>query len=211
MEIHPPTKPIESMKDFLVHLSIITIGILIALGLEQAVEGWHHYEVGEEARKNIVSEIRDNQRELEGDRALVAKNEENLRHALEVIRQYLAHQKPKDATVAIAVNGADLNSTSWNTALATGALGYMGYADAKKFTRAYHLQEMLERVQDEEFRIGAQALMPMKYSPKGPESMTDEQLRATERDILAALAGVTQWAQLAAQLSDEYARVLKAS
>jgi hypothetical protein len=34
MELHLPG-PIRSLKDFLTHLGIITLGILIALGLEQ--------------------------------------------------------------------------------------------------------------------------------------------------------------------------------
>lgn len=45
MEIHPPAKPVESLKDCLVHLSIITIGILIAWALEQGVEAWRHYDL----------------------------------------------------------------------------------------------------------------------------------------------------------------------
>src|SRR5262245_35672460 len=47
MDIHPPTKPIESAKDFVIHLSMIVIGILIAIGLEQTVEAWHHHECWE--------------------------------------------------------------------------------------------------------------------------------------------------------------------
>lgn len=34
MEVHPPHEPIHSWRDFLLHLLTITIGLLIALGLE---------------------------------------------------------------------------------------------------------------------------------------------------------------------------------
>lgn len=37
MEVHPPHKPIHSVKEFMVHLLAITIGLLIALGLEASV------------------------------------------------------------------------------------------------------------------------------------------------------------------------------
>jgi hypothetical protein len=38
MEIHAPEGPVRSVKDFLVHLSMITLGIVIALSLEGALE-----------------------------------------------------------------------------------------------------------------------------------------------------------------------------
>jgi hypothetical protein len=56
---------------------MITIGILIALGFEQAVEAWHHHELGVPARENILSEIHDNKREVDGVRAIVKGDREN--------------------------------------------------------------------------------------------------------------------------------------
>ena len=38
MEIHARHGQVQSLRDVAVHLAIVTIGILIALGLEQAVE-----------------------------------------------------------------------------------------------------------------------------------------------------------------------------
>jgi hypothetical protein len=93
MEIHPPTKPVESVKDFLIHLSMITIGILIALGLEQAVEAWHHRELGLQARENIVNELRDNKIEIDKVRDAMGKDRDQLVHTLATVRQFLAHEK----------------------------------------------------------------------------------------------------------------------
>ena len=210
MEIHPPTRPIESAKDFLLHLFMIVLGILIALGLEQAVEAWHHHEMGVEARENILQEIRDNQKEIAGEHRLIEKNKEDMQHTLQVVRQFLAHQKLKVNSMSLSVNNADLNSTSWTTAGATGALGYMGYAEAKRFARAYEIQELLQHVQEDRMRSVVHALTPVNFSGNGPDSMTDEQLREVERGVLDCLAQASQWEQLAAQLDDEYSRVLKA-
>ena len=208
MEIHPPTNPIESVKDFFLHLSMIVI--LIALGLEQAAEAWHHHELGAQARENILTEVRDNKREIDGERALVAKNKERLQHTLEVIRQVLAHKKLRNAEMSVNASGASLNSTSWTTAAATGALAYMGYAEAKKFARAYDLQAMVLRLQEDEVRMAAQTLAPVAFSAGGPDTLSAEQLRNCERDVENCLAALSVWDQLAAQLSDEYGRVLKA-
>lgn len=41
MDLHPPGGPVRSLKDFFVHIGVVTLGILIALGLEQLVEVHH--------------------------------------------------------------------------------------------------------------------------------------------------------------------------
>lgn len=42
MEVHPPHAPLHNWKDFWIHLGTITIGLLIAISLEQSVELVHH-------------------------------------------------------------------------------------------------------------------------------------------------------------------------
>ena len=42
MDVHAPHEPIHSWKDFWIHLGTITIGLLIAISLEQSVEALHH-------------------------------------------------------------------------------------------------------------------------------------------------------------------------
>jgi hypothetical protein len=38
LEVHAPHEPIRSWKDFLIHIAAIAVGLLLAIGLEQAVE-----------------------------------------------------------------------------------------------------------------------------------------------------------------------------
>jgi len=59
MDIHKP-KPIHSWREFATEIGVIVIGILIALGLEQAVESWHERSQAEEAREAIQTELRFN-------------------------------------------------------------------------------------------------------------------------------------------------------
>ena len=55
MEIHAPRHPILTLKEALVHLCIVTIGILIALSFEGALEWVHHRQLVREARQLGVS------------------------------------------------------------------------------------------------------------------------------------------------------------
>jgi hypothetical protein len=42
LDVHAPHETIHTWKDFLIHLTTIVIGLLIAVGLEQTVEYFHH-------------------------------------------------------------------------------------------------------------------------------------------------------------------------
>jgi hypothetical protein len=56
MEIHKP-KPVHSLREFLSEIVVIVCGILIALGLEQAVEALHWWERVHEAKTAIHKEL----------------------------------------------------------------------------------------------------------------------------------------------------------
>ena len=42
LDVHAPHATVHTWKDFFIHIAIITIGLLIAVGLEQSVEVFHH-------------------------------------------------------------------------------------------------------------------------------------------------------------------------
>ncbi|MGP0056782.1 MAG: hypothetical protein ACLPQI_14620 [Steroidobacteraceae bacterium] len=42
LDVHAPYEPIHTWKSFVIHIATITIGLLIAIGLEQLVEYFHH-------------------------------------------------------------------------------------------------------------------------------------------------------------------------
>ena len=42
IEVHPPHENVHTWRQFLIHIAAITIGLLIAIGLEQTVEYFHH-------------------------------------------------------------------------------------------------------------------------------------------------------------------------
>lgn len=64
MDLHVPEGPIRSVKDFLTHIVIVTIGILIALGLEQLVEMHHRHRLVEETVEGFRHELTDNREQL---------------------------------------------------------------------------------------------------------------------------------------------------
>ncbi|MGZ3270131.1 MAG: hypothetical protein ACXU71_04055 [Croceibacterium sp.] len=57
MEIHKP-KPIHNWRELASEIGVIVVGILIALGLEQAMESWHQHQRFEETTRAINAELR---------------------------------------------------------------------------------------------------------------------------------------------------------
>jgi hypothetical protein len=50
LDVHPPHSPTHTWKDFSIHIATIVVGLIIAVGLEQAVEAIHHHHVRDELR-----------------------------------------------------------------------------------------------------------------------------------------------------------------
>ena len=60
LDVHPPHHAANTWRDFLIHIATIVVGLLIAVGLEQAVEAIHHHQVRENLRRALAEEVRSN-------------------------------------------------------------------------------------------------------------------------------------------------------
>jgi hypothetical protein len=67
MDVHPPHGPIQGWRDFFIHLIVITLGLLIALGLEGIVEWGHNRHLVHTAEANLRAELAANRKTLAGD------------------------------------------------------------------------------------------------------------------------------------------------
>jgi len=63
--VHPPQGDIHTWKGFFLHIVTITIGLLIAIALEQTVEYVHHANQLQAVRRELAAEI-----DLNRDRAV---------------------------------------------------------------------------------------------------------------------------------------------
>lgn len=70
LEVHPPHGATRTWTDFCIHIATITIGLLIAVGLEQTVEYFHH----RQQRQQLMAQLH----------AEAIKNRDSLRRDLEL-------------------------------------------------------------------------------------------------------------------------------
>jgi hypothetical protein len=207
MDIHPPLGPLMSWREILLHLGIVTIGILIALSLEGLVEWNHHRHLVREARENIRIEIEDNQKELTGHLKQVEKIRSDYHAILQWIADLRKSHKSSIHSLSVTFNRAELQNTSWSTAQVMGALSLMSYSEVKKDAALYQVQDEFVRLQTraEDAVIASMAVFTSHGDPSEatPAELSEEQTRV-ENSLTALLADE----QIGKQLNQRYAAYL---
>jgi hypothetical protein len=159
LEVHPPQSPIHSVKDFMLHLLAITIGLLIALGLEASVEWMHHRYLVREAKENIAQEIHDNAESLAKEMNSLPLEEKELEKPLTVVSE---EEKGGAATPDqhLVWSVARMSDSSWNTAFSTGAVGSMDhYLESRRDMYAFLTRVNLpDKLSATEFEDGKRAI-----------------------------------------------------
>src|SRR5215469_8592836 len=67
IDVHVPHKTEHTWTDFLIHIATITVGLFIAIGLEQTVEHFHHLHQRYQLEEHLREELRTNLRRDEND------------------------------------------------------------------------------------------------------------------------------------------------
>jgi len=57
IEVHEPHEAVHSWKDAFIHIAIIVVGLLIAVGLDEAAEHFHHMRQVRETREALNKEF----------------------------------------------------------------------------------------------------------------------------------------------------------
>jgi hypothetical protein len=134
MEIHGPEGPTNSFKDFAIHIVIVTIGILIALGLEGVRETIYEHHTVRDARENFQAEFHANRTNL--DKELI--NDKKTLAQLDSIIADLPKLKLNPSALAQRVadlgpSGYFFASSRWESALSSGAVGHMSVDEVNRY------------------------------------------------------------------------------
>ena len=163
MHIHKP-KAAHSLREFMSEISVIVVGVLIALALEQAVEAWRWHEKVEVVRASITAE-------LGNDRARWEANIRGIPCALGVVDRLdrwasdgsLTASRPDNSKLRDLLSLYWMHSTNWNLATASQALDHFPVKEQLALASLYdgivHREVDLER--ETELTERAQTLVPL--------------------------------------------------
>jgi len=161
IDVHAPHGGLHTWKDFWIHLGTITLGLLIAIGLEQSVEGVHHRHQRSQMEADLREEGLRNKAMIESDfrfldvymryeldlKAYV--DEMRARHVRFPLPDRLAHDEA-------AVNSSrgrpsfTISTAAWATARESQMVGLLPRAEAETYSRLYR-EEELEHLEFERY------------------------------------------------------------
>ena len=134
LDVHAPHESVHTWKDFFIHIATISIGLLIAIGLEQTVEHFHRLHQLDQARQELKTELEDNRKMIDRIRAdgqeMNAQLEKNmaLLHASQVSHQAIGQPLAYDARAHWPLDGP------WQVARQNGSLSLMPHAELDRYT-----------------------------------------------------------------------------
>src|ERR1700755_2929279 len=94
IDIHPPHHAATTRRDFFIHLSTVVLGILIALGLEQTVEYFHHRHQLSELREGAITVARIYLHDVDQNRAANTRQIEDLTTRIQRVRDAISQHHP---------------------------------------------------------------------------------------------------------------------
>jgi hypothetical protein len=181
----------------MVHILIVTVGILIALSLDGIREGIRERHLVKDARDNFQLDIRANQDHLSSEI-------ENLRKVEQAIGDDLAQQQSSDAASAgplqepVQPSFYFFRTTSWDTALSTGALGRMNPVEVSRYADVHEDVLSYSAIQREALKAYLELA-----ALQGRPSLSREQVRMRQDDLRLLQQYFGVLLHLAAEFSED--------
>jgi hypothetical protein len=143
IDVHPPQHAAITLRDFFIHLGIVVLGILIAIGLEQTVELFHHRHQLREAREQIRAEIQTNlewQRDVNGPgtKAIAA----HMGHNIAILRAAEENTPAPDAVLDFSWKIQGFNDGAYRSASQNGAIALLPYDESEAYGDMYEQQQI---------------------------------------------------------------------
>ena len=149
LDVHAPEHGISGVRDFFMHLLTITVGLFIALSLENAAEAIHHRHQREEAETQIRQEMQNNLTKLNDASKGVFAERAQMMHVLQTLEARAQEQLGTLHESDFAFGEEPIQDAAWRTAGSTGVLSYMDYAEVERFSDAYKEQALLQTMEEQ--------------------------------------------------------------
>jgi hypothetical protein len=138
LDVHPPHHPTHTWKDFFIHIATITVGLLIAVGIEQTVEYLHHRHQLEEVRAQLAEERETDRQILETDKEMFRQMDAELATDLALLERRAAGDKPPLAgKLHYKWFGVAIRDGAWQSAKQSSAISLMSEPELAVYSYRY--------------------------------------------------------------------------
>jgi len=192
LDIHAPHQTVHTWKDFLIHIAAITIGLLMALGLESTVEWLHHRHQAQQALELLRQELEQNRKVLKADMAEGDRMELNHRKALAVLRRLRAGTLSPDDHLVFIRTYNTFRSSAWRVVHESGAAAHIPSDVMKRYGVIYDVQQSINEAASAVYVDLLKATSVLNTEQPNPNQAEDDRLQrevetADARDDFAGL------------------------
>jgi hypothetical protein len=141
LDVHGAHGPVGSWRDFFVHVAIITIGLLIALGLEQTAQLIHHRHEVADTRQALRRELQVNRDAYAGSVREFYRQTASLLNDIAVLEFIQQHPgTPEEQLPGILVwhaSPARFTDSAWKTAQESAVTALMPQEEVRRYAALY--------------------------------------------------------------------------
>jgi hypothetical protein len=193
LDVHAPHETIRTWKSFLLHLATIVIGLLIAVGLEQTVEYFHHRQQVAEIRRSLADERRINEVIFASACNEFRRYAPILVGSLQTLSYLRTHpgaapnQWP--GRFSFYMLGTRFQDSAWKTALQSAVLEYVPRAEVRTYSDVYARLAEVNEDSEAEFHavIRAKSFMLQMADASAINSEQSMQAYAVVSDVVTKL------------------------
>jgi hypothetical protein len=138
-EVHPFHAAPRTWRDFFIHIATIVIGLLIASGLEQAVEYVHHCDQLQQARRELSVELQANRRVLEENLAWTRKLSLELDADIVLLRAQQSSRTPVAKDLRYTWSPSHTLDGAWQAVKQNGSLSLMPHDELQRYVYFYEV------------------------------------------------------------------------
>jgi len=155
LDVHPAHHAATTWRDFFIHIATIVIGLMIAVGLEQAVEHIHHHILIRETREALRLEREDNRRRLAEYTRNFRWESALLKNNILVLTMLQQHPgTPSDklpGILAWTMHRSLFAHAAWDTAQQDGVLAFMPHDEVLADQSLYRALDDISNANEDEW------------------------------------------------------------
>jgi len=175
IEVHPPHEDVHTWRQFCIHIAAITIGLLIAIGLEQTVVYFHHRHQLQEARRELAVELESNRRVVDMNLEATRKTMADLDADMALLRA--PQISPSDIRTKLVYGLGNIywpKDGTWQAVKQNGSLALMAHDELHYYVYIY---EDIAIIMEQLSELGAKMELPSAIARRSPDG------NLTPRDI----------------------------
>jgi hypothetical protein len=176
LDVHPPAHTPNTWRDFFIHIATIVIGLLIAVGLEQTVEYFHHRHQRHQLVDALLEDTKATIGECEQGERVFALRDAWVRQRIAQVRHALTTGQPLAARAPFPLESYSLSGApSWMAAKSSGLLSVLSQDEVRVFGEAAGLAEAINGSEESGYRAALQhsRLFEARFSGADTDSEYD--------------------------------------